>query len=308
MTWWGGLGVERQAALPPPSLVGAEHTDREVRTTGMQQPMREASDVGPLRGEPAISAEVTAVELALCRSALYEALALGFRPPTAETVTRLLAREAIDALADAAAAVDLAWGTALAAAVGRLAGPLSLSRLQAGFRRLFGHTARGLVPPYETEYGEDSPFLPAHEMGDLAGFYRAFGLELRRDAHERPDHVSCQCEFMVVVTRREAYALEEGHGAAAEATRGAARLFLREHLGRWGPAFGQRLGREDPDGFYGALGALGRAFLLAECARMGVSPGPATLRLRSASVGNVPMACAAEPGVEAMPLASGGAR
>ena len=241
-----------------------------------------------------------AADLALGRSALYEALALGFRPPTAETVARLATREAVDALADAAAVLDLAWGSTLAAEVGRLPDLTDLATLQAGFRRLFGHTARGLVPPYETEYGEDSPFLPAHEMGDLSGFYRAFGLTLRRDAHERPDHVSCEFEFMVVVARREAYVLEQGHGATAEATRGAARLFLREHLGRWGPAFGQRLGREDPDGFYGALGALGRVFLLAECARMAVSPGPATLRLRSDSVRNAPMACAAEPVVEGL--------
>ena len=254
---------------------------------------------------PSGGLNLAAADVALGRSALYEALALGFRPPTAETVARLATGEAVGALADAAAVLDLAWRSALAAEVGRLPAPTDLATLRAGFRRLFGHTARGLVPPYETEYGEDSPFLPAHEMGDLSGFYRAFGLALRRDAHERPDHVSCECEFMLVLARREVYALDRGDAAAAEATRQAARLFLREHLGRWAPAFGQRLRREDLDGFYGALGALGGAFLVAECAAMGVSPGPATLRLRSASVGNAPMACAPEPVVEGLPAGAG---
>jgi DMSO reductase family type II enzyme chaperone len=235
----------------------------------------------------------TPSDAALCRSALWEALALGFRRPTAETVVRLAKCESARALAEAAAIVGEP-GEADAAAVVRTLGshpPPSLVWLQATYDRLFGHTARGAVPPYETEYGEDSQFQPQREMSDLAAFLRAFGLVLRPDAHERPDHVACECEFMLVLARKEAYALSAGDAAMVEDTRRAARLFLRDHLGRWAPAFGRKLAREDPDGFYGALGRLGAVFVTAECRRAGVAAGPALLRLRSTETPDVPMAC-----------------
>ncbi|MBI2080724.1 MAG: molecular chaperone TorD family protein, partial [candidate division NC10 bacterium] len=158
-------------------------------------------------------------------------------------------------------------------------------------RRLFGHTARGRVPPYETAYGEDSPFQPAQEMSDLAAFFRAFGLALRPAGHERIDHISCECEYLLFLARKEACALERGDQAMREETRRAARLFLRDHVGRFAPAFGKRLAREDPGGFYGALGELCAAFVTQECAWARVAAGPEVLRLRSPSGADAPMAC-----------------
>ena len=232
-------------------------------------------------------------DVALCRSAVWEGLALGFRPPTAETIARLAGPEGARALADAAAVVDDYEDPGVVALVRGLASDPAppLAELGAAYGRLFGHTARGAIPPYETEYGEDSQFQPQREMSDLAAFFRAFGLARRPDARERADHVACQCEFMLVLARKEAHALEIADAAMIEATRRAARLFLRDHLGRWAPAFGHKLAREDPRGFYGALGRLCAALLKAECRRAGVAAGPALLRLRSTETPDVPMAC-----------------
>jgi TorA maturation chaperone TorD len=129
------------------------------------------------------------------------------------------------------------------------------------------------------------------EMGDLAAFYRAFGLEVALTAHERSDHVSAECEFLLVLCRKEAYAGERDDTAMLETTRRAWRLFLRNHLGRWGPAFGKKLHREDQEGFYGALGLLATDFLSRECAAAGVPAGPEFLRLRSAEPPEVPAGC-----------------
>lgn len=241
-----------------------------------------------------------AVDRALCRSALWEALALGFRAPDAETLARLASREGAEALADAMAVVDGTDGELVRAilAVGS-APPLTGGDLAQAYGRLFGHTARGLVPPYETEYGEDSAWEPQREMSDLAAFYRAFGFTLRPDAHERQDHLACECEFMLVLARKEAHALEREDGDMLAQTRRASRLFLRDHLGRWAPAFGRKLAREDAGGFYGALGALCAAAVAAECARAEVPAGPEFLRLRSTEAVPVPMACGtSEPGLE----------
>jgi DMSO reductase family type II enzyme chaperone len=233
-----------------------------------------------------------AADAALCRSAVWEALALGFRPPTAETVRRLARRDGAEALA-AAAVVDDVQGSEVAALVRALGGdpPASLVELEAAHGALFGHTARGAVPPYETEYGEDSLFQPQREMSDLAAFFRAFGLVRRPDGRERPDHIACECEFMLVLARKEAHALEVGDAAMLEATRRAGRLFLRDHLGRWAPAFGGVLARQAAGGFYGTLGRVCAGFVTAECRRVGVAAGPELLRLRSADPPELPMGC-----------------
>ncbi|OGB95670.1 MAG: hypothetical protein A3G35_02390 [candidate division NC10 bacterium RIFCSPLOWO2_12_FULL_66_18] len=254
------------------------------------------SEISP-KSDPATAgrnSKSAEVDLALCRSALYEALALGFLAPTAETISRLASSEGVEALADAAAVLDDAWNTGLADLVRRTSAPqplCSLAALEASFRRLFGHTARGLVPPYETEYGEDSLFLPLQEMSDLAGFCHAFGLGLRPSEHERIDHIACECEFMLFLARKKAYALVTDNATMLEETRRATRLFLKDHLGGWAPAFGRRLAREDRGGFYGALGELLTVFVTHECARVGVPAGPELLHLRSTSLGDAPMAC-----------------
>ncbi len=243
------------------------------------------------------------VDEALCRSALYEGLALGFRPPSEETMTRLASPEGARALADAAAILDEAWGSQLAPHLRRLGGSSALDALRASFARLFGHTARGAVPPYETEYGEDSLFQPMQEMSDLGAFYRAFGLALRPGAHERPDHVSCECEFLLFLARKEAYARERDDGAMLDAARLATRLFLRDHLGRWARAFGLKLAREDPGGFFGILGTVCADFVACECERLGVAAGPEFLRLRSTATVDLPMACS--PAAELPQIKSG---
>jgi DMSO reductase family type II enzyme chaperone len=230
---------------------------------------------------------------AMGRSALWEALALGFRRPTSETIARLAVGEAATTLADAAAVLGPPEDHALAPRVRALAiePTPSLALLEDAYWRLFGHTARGEVPPYETEYGEDSLFGPPREMADIGAFFRAFHLVVRSEAHERPDHIACECEFLLVLARREAVALEVADTEMRDETRRAARVFLRDHLGRWAPGFGARLARVDAGGFYGALGDFCAGVVVAECRRVGVPSGPAFLRVRSAEPGVAPPAC-----------------
>ena len=230
----------------------------------------------------------TALTTALCRSALYEALALGFRPPAPQALARLTTPDAADDLADAAAHLD----PALVPLVRRLAADApAVDALCTQYTRLFGHTARGEVPVFETEYGTDDQVRQPHELADLGGFYGAFGLQLAPGAGERPDHVRCECEFLMVLARREAVACERGDTPGREAVGHATRLFLRDHLGRFAPALGDRLERADPAGFYGALGALAAAVVVDDCKRFQVDAGTASLPLRDPTEEPVPMAC-----------------
>ena len=246
-------------------------------------------ETGALR----INQEIGETDLALCRATLYSALALGFRPPTEETLTRLVSQEGAAALADAAAVLDVNGESRLATAAWGLCTtrPASVADLSASFRRLFGHTARGAVPPYATEYGAEALFQQPQELGDLVGFYRAFGLTLNTAEHERADHVSCECEFLSFLALKEVYALEQQDTPMLEETRKATRLFLRDHLGRFVPTFAKKLAREDRGGFYGALGELCLRFVIQDCARFGMLTGPENLSLRPATDDRVPMAC-----------------
>ncbi len=246
--------------------------------------------------------DVSEADLALCRATLYGALALGFRPPTEETVDRLVSEEGATALAKAAAILDADSAAGLrSAALNLSTDKATLYVLSHSYRCLFGHTARGPVPPYETEYGAEALFQQPQELGDLAGFYLAFGLTLNPAEHERADHVSCEFEFLSFLALKEAYALETGDASMLEEVRKTARLFLRDHLGRFAPAFTRKLAAAREGGFYGALGELCSIFVTAECARLGVSLGPQNLSLRPANDDRIPMACGSGTECAAMP-------
>ena len=226
------------------------------------------------------------IDLALCRSALYEALAIGFRPPLPEMMRRLLDdhnNEALWGIASIIDSVTPAETDSLASLVRKLtecSGPASLDSLENRHRRLFGHTAHAKVPPYETEYGEHSLFQQPQQLGDIAGFFAAFGLKLKVSEHERSDHISCECEFLSFLSRKEAYALQQADESMLEATRHGQKLFLRDHLARFAHAFVNLLNREDGQGFYGTLGQLCLAFLKSECDRFRIPLGPELLPLR----------------------------
>jgi putative dimethyl sulfoxide reductase chaperone len=241
------------------------------------------------------------IDLALARATLYSALALGFRPPTEEITARLGSKDAEVALANAAALLDPTREFGLAAISSLLTPHSSPLTLAEAYRALFGHTARGAVPPYETEYGNEALFQQPQELGDLMGFYNAFGLTLNCAAHERLDHISCECEFLSFLALKEAYVLERGDQETREEINKAQKLFLKDHLGRFLPTFAQKLSDADPSGFYAALAQLCLSFANQESARFSIPLGGANLTLRPADDDRVPMACGSGTECTAMP-------
>ena len=242
---------------------------------------------------PKLDEAASEIDLAYCRAAIYSAMVLGFQPPTDETLRRLLARDSKSSLTQAASMLYPTREPNLICKIEALpdAEEADRSSLATRYRLFFGHTARGQIPPYETEYGNEALFQQPQELGDLMGFYRAFGLVLKSEKHERPDHVSCECEFLMFLALKEAYALEQDNREMLSETRKAEKLFLRDHLGRFLPTFVTQLTREDSSGFYSTLGELCLRFVAAECVRLQVTLGLANLGLRPADNSRVPMAC-----------------
>src|SRR5574341_203333 len=124
-----------------------------------------------------------AVDLAYCRAALYSALAIGFQAPTNDNLSRLLTAESKASLTHTA---DMLYPSRQPDLISLIddfpnADTDCTTALASRHRALFGHTARGPIPPYETEYGNEALFQQPQELGDLMGFYHAFGLRLKAE-------------------------------------------------------------------------------------------------------------------------------
>jgi len=223
------------------------------------------------------------VDDALARAVLWRFLSLGFASPSVElrrALTSGAERRSLDAALERVGLPPF-----------RHDGEIDL---EGPFGELFGHTLRGKVCPYETEYGSAQVFQQAQELADLQGWYAAFGLERRPDVRERADHIGVESEFIGFLARKEAYTLESGDDGQLEAVRQAYRSFLRDHLGRFGMAVATGLERWGGGGFYGRLASLCRALLAVECRRLGVRPGPRTLPLCPDLPDSAPAACGGE--------------
>jgi TorA maturation chaperone TorD len=252
--------------------------------------------------------DVAAADAALARAVVYHALSLALEPPSDARVREIGAHDRFSAVAAAlryleSAATTASHGLALAASLLESSAIGDTQTLSADYWRLFGHTTRGLICACETEYGPDNGFHQPQQLADIAGYYLAFGLRPLTTGEVRPDHIACECEFMDFLSRKQARLLDGGDaGETLDVTRMAERTFLRDHLGRFGRAFGARLAAEDRGGFFGAMGHVLLAFVDEECARLRIDAGPIDLAVRPDLADDTPMACGSGDSEEPVPL------
>jgi TorA maturation chaperone TorD len=160
-------------------------------------------------------------------------------------------------------AFDLAWASAR-----------DLQRLRAEHARLAGPSPRAGATPYGTEWGGAAgEVLQYHQLADLGGFYRAFGLELARTCDERVDHLAVELAFLQFLCLKQAHAEERGPDELVAAVRAGQMKFLAEHVLPWASACGTRLCALGADGFYGHAATLLAAFLAGERVRFALPDG-----------------------------------
>ncbi|HSM58113.1 MAG TPA: molecular chaperone TorD family protein [Candidatus Sulfomarinibacteraceae bacterium] len=152
--------------------------------------------------------------------------------------------------------------------------PVPLPALRAAYRNTFG--AAGSLG-YETEYGLPHEYRQSQEMADIAGFYRAFGLNVGGEVRERADHVAVELEFMHVLALKEAYALETGSAEHVDICTDAQGKFLQDHLGRWIDLLAESVAHNAPGSLYAALAQFAAAFVHADAERLGVTLDPPDL-------------------------------
>lgn len=158
--------------------------------------------------------------------------------------------------------------------VGSEATHWSLDDLQSEHRRVFSNVIALDCPPYETLFGNDHVFSQSYAMGDIAGFYKAFGLELSQDIHERLDHLSVELEFMHFLAYKESYARCHDGPEKTQIVVDAQKKFVKEHIGRWVPLFAGMLRKKADSGFFHILGDLTADWMDFEVAYLGVHPQP----------------------------------
>lgn len=136
--------------------------------------------------------------------------------------------------------------------------------------RLFTLIESRDCPPYETAYETRDVFRMTNVMADVAGFYAAHGLVIGGVERERPDHILAECEFMSFLATKEAVALEAGRSEDAAECRRSAAVFLRDHLGRFGEAFGGRTAACAESPLHAAAGRLLASWIADDMGHLGV--------------------------------------
>lgn len=235
-----------------------------------------------------LTTDTAAIDLA--RECLYRFLASVLSDPATDSwlplfypVNQRLIREAAELLREEAGAEPIPLGFGELPAEDLDAAQLLDELRRPAFElvvereRVFGLVFTGECAPYETEYhtaGET--FFRSQQMADVAGFYRAFGLDPAQAAPERPDHIALELEFMAFVLLKKRQALaEEGPDAVerAQVCEEAAGKFFRDHLAWWAPSFTVSLRRKARQGLFEQVGRLLAALLPLERLRYGV-PAP----------------------------------
>ncbi|MBM3180225.1 MAG: hypothetical protein FJZ86_07705 [Chloroflexi bacterium] len=213
------------------------------------------------------------------RAALYSALAFSFAYPDRDTDFALIVSEMGKAVAlaeqacpefDRRARVSpdaSSLRTSLDNLRAAIHNPQS-PHLTPAEEHIFLFHRQALCSPYESTY---SPAGMEQSLADIAGFYRAFGVQMSPDAHERVDHIGSELEFMAVLCAKEAHALRNGLTEQAQICRDARSAFLSDHLGLWALAFASRVQDKARLPLYPALTDMLASLLALEAEDLGVA-------------------------------------
>jgi TorA maturation chaperone TorD len=232
--------------------------------------------------------DTMAVDLA--RECLYRFLAAMLRDPAgAERGSLLsadnqkLAQQAAELLREEAQSIALGFGELppseldIQPLLAQLAEPIGTQAAE--YDRVFGLVIAKECPPYETEYYPAAEtFQRSQQLADIAGFYRAFGIDPSLSLPERPDHIALELEFMafLITKKRLALAADKSDSCGIEQALicdDASRKFFADHLAWWVPAFALGLRHKAAGGLYAAVADVLAAWVPAERERLNI-PAP----------------------------------
>ncbi len=160
-------------------------------------------------------------------------------------------------------------------ALGAMADALAhgIEPLQRTYIELFDR-GKGRVSLYETEHGRMRGLSKGHDLADLAGFYKAFGLTLDDERiHEMLDHVAVELEFYALLLMKQEVLAAAGDAEGCDIVLDARSKFLTDHLGRFVAVIAAQPS-VCADAAYGRALAWCAELVDAECAALAVTPAP----------------------------------
>jgi DMSO reductase family type II enzyme chaperone len=204
------------------------------------------------------------------RARVYRALAKLFQFPSEGLVVDLRERE----VPELRNALDrLQADEKLLEPVAKLAnriGDVERRELERSYERTFEASGDLRCLPHETAHAAEKPvesMLSTFQLADIAGFYRAFGVEVAPGT-EHVDHIVAELEFMHLLAVKEAAAETDGSPERVDICRDAARAFLADHLTRWVGRFAERLEGSDTDCLYATAGCILDRFVALDAAQL----------------------------------------
>ncbi len=147
-----------------------------------------------------------------------------------------------------------------------------VASLQSAHRVLFPAVESQDAPSYQTAYSKRDVFRQGQVMADVAGFYRAHGLNVGGSTKDRPDGIGPELEFLGFLAAKQAHAMASGRPDMAELCADTQKSFLRDHLGTWGPEYGRRVAAVSDHSFYGSVGRFLTAWLESDMEYLSVVP------------------------------------
>ncbi|MDE2260601.1 MAG: molecular chaperone TorD family protein [Betaproteobacteria bacterium] len=203
-------------------------------------------------------------EMALARADVYELFSTAFVYPGKEEVESLqeLAADVGDSIGLLPYDIKEEYQ-----AFSRSIANADVEALKPEYTELF--LTRMFCPPTETIYGKNS-FNTPNILGDISGFYKAFGFKLSDKATVSHDNIAVELEFMSFLELKIAYALEQEMEENLDICLTAKKRFLAEHIGRWIWVFGQNLVTRSNEDYFRCLGQLISKFINAELEFYGI--------------------------------------
>ena len=125
------------------------------------------------------------------------------------------------------------------------------------------------ISPYETEYMSEKVSRKPFELADIAGFYTAFGFDVKEDIRNKEalDHISIELEFMAILSWKAVYAREMKQDENLRIVQDARMKFFKEHLANWTFFYCQQVCSLSESDFFKGLAAILQLVLNIECER-----------------------------------------
>lgn len=209
-------------------------------------------------------------QVAEARANIYRFLAqLYSAPPTAELLTWMAGE-------DFKQHVETVFGTAGAALIGALAGPLNPEAVRLEYDALFRVPGERYLCPYESVYRGRRVVKGRVVDGTVWGsataeverLYALAGARPAQKAGELPDFIGLELLFMAYLCDQEAEAWAAGNRDLAGRYLALQRDFLVNHLSRWADGLCDEIVAKAELDFYVGLARLTQAFLAADCAHI----------------------------------------